>query len=995
MSLSIAHDLSAKERTSDIEVEQNETFSQMGLSQTILDGLSSCGFLIPSPIQLKSIPLGRLGFDLIVRAKSGTGKTVVFGVIALEGINIEIKSVQVIIVAPTREIAIQIKEVISAIGCKMKDLKVEYFIGGTSLDVDKKKITSCHIAIGAPGRLKHLIDKNYLKIDHVHCFVLDEADKLLEKNFQADINYIFCKLPYNKQVISSSATYPGDLEIFLKSYMQSPMLSSTDNDGPILIGLKQFVSIVPFHPNTMRQIQIKVEKLIEIFKKVPFKQCLVFTNFQTRTQSICNKVTSMGYPAIYIVGNQEMNERINSIEKLKNFKCRILFTTDLIARGIDAENVNLIINIDIPDDSATYLHRIGRAGRYGSRGISINIISEKELSTFQNLLLSVGGENFSIMKLSENISENIWNEDESSFDRIQATQTTVITNTEFEKNIMESVNGVPIEPLNPKTNLNIDIKKPISKIKEKPMKSFVDKLSKAIENLNLKVDCIKHESNVSLPSHAASKFNIRTFQINKSINPSDMEKLNENRMFILNLKKVPQNQISETKFQSVKNFLTVNFVKNSNLCNSFPTINKINLNTSLKHHTVDIEKIIENSEKHFNSVLFETEDFQTLLKIETNCKSRPSNFNDPEELILYEASCWKRKLTHEMMMLMPFLPDDMHVTECTQNFYAALYHFYNIQKKALLCIYPEIRNDSEIKDTYLFCEIKQNINLLKMYQQIEDFKNLHRSQKGKFNSYFPYPIDISKPLPNLMITDNEIGRYKAAIEYLRCNYETYEAWLDTRYILTTIDNEIKEKIIEKLKSSKQTNKTELLSIIAEINENLLKFNDTESDDDCSTETYHFQLKKYNCEEKDKNNKYIPLIGNNCSVNDQKQNVFNCLNGTCNGDNTLHVKNTDTEIDHSDSDSHCDSQTTNINLNFQDTNIATSNYLNRTRANSDYSPFEPSLSTNLIDHQINYRAVNNNSHLNAIHELEHYFRYVRLQTNQIHLQEYLYQMLHSD
>ncbi|XP_051164942.1 probable ATP-dependent RNA helicase DDX20 [Leptopilina boulardi] len=420
MFVSKAHDVNSSLRTSDIKVNEETTFSQLNLSQKTLDGLSYCGFIKPSPIQLKAIPLGRCGFDLVIRAKSGTGKTAVFGLIALETINIELSCVQVLILVPTREIAVQIASVISSIGREIKGLSVNYFIGGVSLDEDRKKINKCHIAVGAPGRIKHLIDKGFLKLNNIRLFVMDEADKLMETSFQKDINYIFCKLPSDKQIISSSATYPNDLEIFLSQYMSGPILVSTDIDGPMLVGLKQFVVIVPYHPNAMKQVYIKTEELAKIFSTIPFKQCLVFSNYQTRAQSVCNKITSMGFPSMFIVGSQDMNKRLDSLSKLQNYECKIMLTTDLTARGIDVKNVNLVVNLDIPIDSATYLHRIGRAGRYGSYGISISIISDRELKNFQDLIFHVGGKHFSVFKLPTPYQSDIWNMNNVDFEKVSA-----------------------------------------------------------------------------------------------------------------------------------------------------------------------------------------------------------------------------------------------------------------------------------------------------------------------------------------------------------------------------------------------------------------------------------------------------------------------------------------------------------------------------------------------------------------------------------------------
>ncbi|KYN17359.1 putative ATP-dependent RNA helicase DDX20 [Trachymyrmex cornetzi] len=441
----IAHDINKKQRTSDIKIEEDVTFFQMRLPRDILDGLMSVGFQKPSPIQLKAIPLGRCGFDLIVRAKSGTGKTIVFGVIALDILDILVGSPQVLIVAPTREIAIQITHVIKAIGSKIEGLRVEYFVGGTSIEEDKKKLSKCHIAVGAPGRVKHLIEKGFLQASKIRLFVLDEADKLMEINFQKDINYIFSKLPSNKQIIASSATYPGDLETFLQTYMSSPVLTSPNIDGPVLIGIKQFVAVVPTHPNMMKQVQTKIDELIKIFTKIPFKQSLVFSNYQSRAQSVSNKINLLGFSSSYITGNQDMTKRLEAIENLRNLECRIMLTTDLTARGIDIENVNMVINLDIPTDPATYLHRIGRAGRYGSYGISITIITENELSSFRKLLTSISGVNFYLFKLSSDYTEDVWTDDTSVFEKIYLESETSLTKLPvIDKTVLESENGAPI-----------------------------------------------------------------------------------------------------------------------------------------------------------------------------------------------------------------------------------------------------------------------------------------------------------------------------------------------------------------------------------------------------------------------------------------------------------------------------------------------------------------------------------------------------------------------
>ncbi|KAJ9599213.1 hypothetical protein L9F63_010297, partial [Diploptera punctata] len=454
MARQTAHNLEDKPRTQDVFVNEDVDFTGMLLSESILEGLHKSGFIKPSPIQLKAIPLGRCGFDLIMQAKSGTGKTCVFTIVALEMLLLNSKGLQVLILAPTREIAVQIKDVIESIGCEMKGLKVESFIGGLPFKEDKKKIECCHIAVGAPGRVKHLIENDVMKTDSIRLFVLDEADKLMESSFQNDINYIFSKLPSSKQIIASSATYPGELEEFLSRYMRCPTHVSSGPKVPILLGLKQFVSVVKPHLNTMVQVKYKVKELLRIISSVPFKQCLVFSNYQTRAQSICNELVSLGWAAIWVTGAQNQQDRLEAVASLREYRCRILLSTDLTARGIDAENVNLVINLDVPQNGPTYLHRIGRAGRYGSYGIAISIVADgSEMTQFKKVLGSIGNA-VNVSKLPNNIPTDLWNCNLSGFEQIE-----VIANSENVKH--EAFNTIKTEHTGAinktvKTNLHIN-----------------------------------------------------------------------------------------------------------------------------------------------------------------------------------------------------------------------------------------------------------------------------------------------------------------------------------------------------------------------------------------------------------------------------------------------------------------------------------------------------------------------------------------------------------
>ncbi|XP_062572170.1 LOW QUALITY PROTEIN: probable ATP-dependent RNA helicase DDX20 [Saccostrea cucullata] len=381
---SVAHVIQDKYRTGDVLINENVDFSGLLLSASVLQGLQKAGFQRPSPIQLKAIPLGRCGLDLIVQAKSGTGKTCVFSVIALEGLQTESYALQVLVLAPTREIAIQIWDVICSIGQCIPTLKCHTFIGGMPVTEDKQKLKKCHIAVGTPGRIKQLIETGIMNTDSIRMFVLDEADKLLEESFQEQINWIYSALPENKQMLALSATYPEYLAQHLTSYMRNPTFLRLNISDPALLGIKQFRKVVAYHAMPNKVFDNKTKVVIELLSSVNFQQCLIFSNLQTRAQNMADVLISHGWPTACIAGSHDQRDRNEAMSQLKTYKCRVLISTDLTSRGIDADKVNMVINLDVPKDHETYLHRIGRAGRFGTFGAAVTIVShgqeEKELN---------------------------------------------------------------------------------------------------------------------------------------------------------------------------------------------------------------------------------------------------------------------------------------------------------------------------------------------------------------------------------------------------------------------------------------------------------------------------------------------------------------------------------------------------------------------------------------------------------------------------------------
>ncbi|RIB25130.1 P-loop containing nucleoside triphosphate hydrolase protein [Gigaspora rosea] len=354
------------DRTKDVQIDEDVNFESLISNQNILRGLSEAGYDRPSPIQLKAVPPGKLGLDVIAQAKSGTGKTIVFGVIALEMLNLSNTRPQVLILAPTREIAVQTKEVISNIGRYMNGLICHVFIGGIPVEQDIPKLKKCHIVIGSPGRIGLLLNKQMVAKD-IKLFVLDEADKLMENNFVPQLKKINDKLPKTKQVLAFSATYDKILLKTLENFVCNPYHVMLSEDTPALEG--------KFNYLLFKFYEEKFKKMVNLLSRVPFYQCIVFLNHRGRAVDLAN----------YLTSGLDQRIRLETMSKARNFQIRVLVCSDLIARGIDIDRVNLVVNLDMPKDTETYLHRVGRTGRYGTHGLAISFVDINELEFIESL----------------------------------------------------------------------------------------------------------------------------------------------------------------------------------------------------------------------------------------------------------------------------------------------------------------------------------------------------------------------------------------------------------------------------------------------------------------------------------------------------------------------------------------------------------------------------------------------------------------------------------
>lgn len=401
----LAHDLNCSNilRTEDILIHDDIEFKNLLLPDFILRGLDAANFHRPSPIQLRSIPLLRLGLDLIVQSKAGTGKTLIITLAALETVKIPSKRLQVIVVTPTREIALQTKHFINTISSDVK-IKTEVFIGGTLVKEDRKNLLGCQIAIGTPGRLNSLIETGDMSLNHVRLFVLDEADKLMEKSIFSQVKAISKLLPTNKQTILCSATFLHPVKDYVMKHMKEPFWVTPEEStrlqpgnceqqksaSTVLVGVTQYLKIVPNHPQIVRRLKYKLEEILDILSNYSFTQCIIFSNYQTRAETICHQLVANGWPAMSVRGQDDQSHRTATLNSFKDLKSRLLLTTDVMSRGVDFKGVDLVINLDIPYDPSTYLHRMGRAGRFGSHGCVVTLASEgEEVDNFQKILSDI------------------------------------------------------------------------------------------------------------------------------------------------------------------------------------------------------------------------------------------------------------------------------------------------------------------------------------------------------------------------------------------------------------------------------------------------------------------------------------------------------------------------------------------------------------------------------------------------------------------------------
>ncbi|KAK6893827.1 ATP-dependent RNA helicase eIF4A [Candida tropicalis] len=353
-------------------------FDDLNLKPNIVRGIFGYGYETPSAIQQRAILPITEGRDVLAQAQSGTGKTATFTISALQRIDENEKSTQALILAPTRELALQIKNVITAIGLYL-NVTVHASIGGTSMSDDIEAFRSgVQIVVGTPGRVYDMIERRYFKTDKVKMFILDEADEMLSSGFKEQIYNIFRLLPETTQVVLLSATMPQEVLEVTTKFMNNPVRILVKKDELTLEGIKQFYINVELE-------EYKFDCLCDLYDSISVTQAVIFCNTRTKVEFLTNKLREQHFTVSAIHADLPQAERDTIMKEFRSGSSRILISTDLLARGIDVQQVSLVINYDLPANKENYIHRIGRGGRFGRKGVAINFVTDRDVGTMREI----------------------------------------------------------------------------------------------------------------------------------------------------------------------------------------------------------------------------------------------------------------------------------------------------------------------------------------------------------------------------------------------------------------------------------------------------------------------------------------------------------------------------------------------------------------------------------------------------------------------------------
>jgi translation initiation factor 4A len=377
--------------------ETFDSFDQMGLHENLLRGIYAYGFEKPSAIQQKGIVPFTKGLDVIQQAQSGTGKTATFCAGILNNLDYQNLECQALVLAPTRELAQQIEKVMRALGDYLQ-VKCHACVGGTSVREDARILSAgVHVVVGTPGRVYDMLRRRCLRADNIKMFTLDEADEMLSRGFKDQIYDIFQLLPPKLQVGVFSATLPPEALEITRKFMNKPVRILVKRDELTLEGIKQF------YVNVEKE-DWKLDTLCDLYETLAITQSVIFANTRRKVDWLTDKMRERDHTVSATHGDMDQNTRDVIMREFRSGSSRVLITTDLLARGIDVQQVSLVINYDLPTQPENYLHRIGRSGRFGRKGVAINFVThddERMLQDIQRFYNTV------IEELPSNVADHI------------------------------------------------------------------------------------------------------------------------------------------------------------------------------------------------------------------------------------------------------------------------------------------------------------------------------------------------------------------------------------------------------------------------------------------------------------------------------------------------------------------------------------------------------------------------------------------------------------
>jgi len=362
------------------DIRVTEKWDDMMLPETVLRGVYSYGYEEPSPIQKRAISPMLSGRDMIAQAQSGTGKTATFSIGSMSQIDLENAHVQIVCLSPTRELAIQIATVYKGIGEFLTGLKVMTLVGGESVDnnIRSLKKDTPHVVIGTPGRVFDMVRRRALILRHVKTFILDEADEMLSHGFKEQVQDIFEYLPEKVQTCIFSATIPKYVFDVTNKFMKNPLQIIVKAEQLTLEGISQ-------HYIAVRDDVEKYDVLIDLYSSISVGHCIIYANSVPRVHDLHQAMLADGYPVCAIHSSMTKQEREVSLSDFRVGNSRVLISSNVTARGIDVQQVSCVINFDIPRDVSTYLHRIGRSGRWGRKGMGLNLITERDVEKMREI----------------------------------------------------------------------------------------------------------------------------------------------------------------------------------------------------------------------------------------------------------------------------------------------------------------------------------------------------------------------------------------------------------------------------------------------------------------------------------------------------------------------------------------------------------------------------------------------------------------------------------